>query len=165
MTGPIVFNGIDGASGDYLLPPLEPEQFASLIRDQARDSTEAEELSRWHARLTQGELVVKEGVDPQDLAQAGWGIIFPRGCDPAIIAAFQPLIAHRRAQAAAGQEHLFKLYAGDDGYLPGESKNSWLARHGSGPGAVDPNRVPYYLLLAGDPRAIPYHFQSQLDVQ
>jgi hypothetical protein len=34
-----------------------------------------------------------------------------------------------------------------------------------GPGMVDPDRVPYYLLIAGDLEAIPYEFQAQLAVE
>jgi hypothetical protein len=73
----------------------------------------------------------------------------------------QPLLEHRKAQAGAR----YHEYGGQDGYRPQESKTAFLARHKHGPGPPDPERLPYYLLLVGDPEAIPYRFQYLLDVQ
>ncbi len=111
---------------------------------------------------------VKEGVDPTDLAQAGWGVIYPYE-DPrqpprvqAIQEALQPLLDLRRSQA--GQ--YFKVYEGGDGYRPNDTAAKFVARHGarvSDPG--DPEKLPYYLLIVGSPEEIPFHFQYQLDVQ
>jgi hypothetical protein len=103
----------------------------------------------------------KEGVDPKNLAQAGWGVIFAVEADPAIKEALQPLLDLRQSQAG---EH-FKVYEGYDGYRPDESNTDFLAKHGAGPGPADPAKVPYYLLLAGSPVDIPYEFQYHLDVQ
>lgn len=104
----------------------------------------------------------KEGVDATQLAQAGWGVVFAHDADPAIQEALQPLLDLRREQAGP----LFKVYQGSAGYRPGESKSRFLTRHGAAAaGPADPQRVPYYLLLVGNPEKIPFTFQYQLDVQ
>jgi hypothetical protein len=79
--------------------------------------------------------------------------------------ALAPLLDHRRSLAAAQAETRYREVAGSDGVRPNDTKNDFLARHGAGPGPVDPDKLPYYLLLVGGPQAIPYRFQYHLDVQ
>jgi energy-coupling factor transporter ATP-binding protein EcfA2 len=106
-------------------------------------------------------MAVKAGVNPGDLAETGWGVILADGADPAIKEALGELLQHRQEQAG----ERYKEYTGPDGYRPDESKSAFLTRRGAAPGLVDPDRVPYYLLIAGDPETIPFTFQYRLDVQ
>ena len=157
----LAFNGVDGASGDYLLPPMAPQQLSGIVCGQTPDPALVKELTWWHHRFSEPTFAPVEGVDPKDLAQTGWGVVFAHGADPAVRAALAELLDHRRAVAGAR----YREYVDDLAYRPEESKRDFLARHGAGPGPVDPEKVPYYLLLVGDPEAIPYSFQYQLDVQ
>jgi hypothetical protein len=161
------FNGLDGRRGSYLLPPAPPRYLADLARGAAADPARIRELQAWVARGEgKARRGLKEGLDPGKIEEAGWGVIFPGSVDPEPLReALAPLLDLRRAQAGKRQERFFREFAGDDGYREGESKVAFLARHGAGPGPADPEKVPYYLLLVGDPEAIPFSFQYQLDVQ
>jgi hypothetical protein len=47
----------------------------------------------------------------------------------------------------------------DKGFRVGaDTRNSYLARHGAGPGPANPDKVPYYLLIVGGPSDIPYRW-------
>jgi len=82
MSDELYFNGIDGASGDYLLPPLTAQDLSALARGEGLDVEQIDELK---ARQRQeSHYGVKEGVDPKDLSQTGWGVIFAHDADPAI---------------------------------------------------------------------------------
>jgi hypothetical protein len=161
----LYINGIDGSSGAYLLPPLSIRQVAAVASNNPLDQAQAKELKEWRDRLTEIPKAVTEGVDPRDLAQAGWGVIFAHDENPAVREALNPLLEWRRSQASIQEEGFYVEYIGPDGYRPTESKLEFLSRHGAGPGPVDPRKVPYYLLIVGDPDKIPYRFQTQMDIQ
>ncbi len=141
-------------------PPMSAEELSKLIMGEAPEENRTELRYRYRQK-GEAHFGVKEGVDPKKLDEAGWGVVFPESAEPAVRDALAPLLELRKEQAG----ERFKVYDGTNGYRTGESKGAFLARHGVGPGPADPERVPYYLMLVGSPEAIPFRFQSQLDVQ
>ena len=131
------------------------------------DKAHIEELKRRRQRDTQTHFAPKEGVDPKKLSESGWGAIFAYGADPAIYEALSPLLKLRKEQAGGRYREYTgaKAYRGATAETQAESKQDFLMRNGAGPGPVDPQVVPYYLLIVGDPDSIPFRFQYQLDVQ
>ena len=163
----LYFNGIDGASGDYLLPPLTTEDISKIAQGEKLDKDHLAELQTRHSS-TGAVMGVREGIDPTKLAETGWGVIFAyedQARVPEIKEALGELLDLRREQATLHHQHYYREFTGPDAYRPQESKPDFLARHGMGPGPADPDKVPYYLLIVGDPGTIPYRFQYQLDVQ
>lgn len=157
-------NGVDGARGTYAWPALTPRQIALAAMDAPRRSDWTEELRLRHLRRSREVRTLTDGADAACLEEAGWGVIFPQDAPPERVEALRPLIERRRAASSALREGRFRCFNGESGFRAGESKTAFLRRHGVGPGPVDPDRMPYYLLLAGDPAEIPFEFQRQLDV-
>ncbi|MEG3959656.1 hypothetical protein [Microcoleus sp. herbarium2] len=159
----LFFNGINGSTGDYLLPPLTEEQVSRIAQGEEFHPDDKEDIDLKNG-LGPG-FVLIEGVDPKNLAETGWGVIFAYNADPAIREVLSELLEHRKNQVTQKKEKYYQEYTGVRGYRPGDSKKTFLARQGVGPGPVDPDKMPYYLLIVGDPVTIPYRFQCQLDVQ
>jgi len=98
--------------------------------------------------------------DPNDLTQAGWGVLFAPGLDPKIKQALRPLIEHRRSEGATPC-----VIFDEDGFRPGETVFQWLKRRKVALDVVNPARgVPYYLLIVAPPDVIPFEFQYTLDL-
>ncbi|WP_293355783.1 MULTISPECIES: C25 family cysteine peptidase [unclassified Microcoleus] len=161
----LFFNGINGSTGDYLLPPLTAEQVSRIAQGEEFAPEDIEDIQLKKRQKEESDFAVIEGVDPKNLAETGWGVIFAYNADPAIREALSELLEHRQRQATQKKEKYYQEYTGVRGYRPGESKNQFLSRQGLGPGPADPDKMPYYLLIVGDPVTIPYRFQCQLDVQ
>jgi hypothetical protein len=156
------FNGLDGTTGDPLFPPMSIDELAGMATGPRQESPSfLRELRRLWQRISDFSFTPMEGIDPWNLAEAGWGLVTVHGADPAVLDALRPLRELRREQAGERYREL----VGPEAYRPGESKLEFLARHGVGPGPVDPEKVPYYLLLVGSPEEIPFQVQYQLDVQ
>src|SRR6266487_4076262 len=81
------FNGIDAATGEYLLPPMPPQALARVAQKQRLDTQDFHfQDLRWRAAQARagGHYAIEEGKDPKKLAESGWGVIFAHDADPAI---------------------------------------------------------------------------------
>lgn len=161
----LLFNGIEARTGAYLLQPMTVADVARMAQGQVFAPV---------ARLgVRGRMLraVAAGINPDDLAQAGWAVIFPfaeAGSEAArwqsdVRAALAPLLDLRRAQASQLSERHYREFGQRDGFRCSENKRQFLARLGVGSGPA--SALPYYLLLVGSPDEIPYSVQYQLDVQ
>ncbi len=151
----LVFNGIDSSTGGYLTPGTTVDRMAGALRASLGDAGADGDLRR-RSQSDEDHLGVMYGRDPENLASVGWGVVIPPGFDPAMLDALEPLLRLREREAG----DLFRRLE----LREGEDKDDFLARHGMGPGVVDPRRVPYYLLLLGTPEQVPFDVQYQLGV-
>lgn len=152
--GRLFFSGIDGEDGTYLTPPTPRTEMVRRILDGDNPvalPADEGEATRDPRRVSLA------AVDPRNLARTGWGLIYPAGLDPRIKRALEPLRELRRRQVGRRDRyHEIRLH-------PREGAERLLSRLEAGRGAVlRPERVPYYLLLVGDPRTIPLEVQLEL---
>ncbi|RPH53709.1 hypothetical protein EHM82_07975, partial [bacterium] len=159
----IWFNGLNGDTGDYLVDPLTPEELSARVL--SRPEPQPDWLEDWtedHGVEDPYRKPILDVERPWDLSETGWGVIFAPGIDRGVKLALEELLEHRRRQVGTVHPTYFR---DDLDYRTGDTIKTFLERHRTRPGQVaDPDRLPYYLLLVGDPRSIPYEFQFELDV-
>jgi hypothetical protein len=154
-------NGVCADTGRPL-PELETGDIEKLVEAEGERPL-PERLSQSRAESMAPTFGMLGELDPNNLTQSGWGIIFAADADPKIKESLRPLLEHRRSQT----DTLFRIFEGENGYRPGDTAPKWLARFPRNVSmqVVDPYRgVPYYLLLVGSPEAIPFEFQYTLDI-
>jgi len=118
--------GLNGSTGAYLDEPLTPLEVADAAREQVEKQSEAEvRVLRTRVAAQEPSFGVALGVDICELDESGWGVIFARDADPGLKEALQPLLNHRQEKAG----DLFKVCEGDNGYLPGDTWESFRLRH------------------------------------
>ena len=177
MTQELMLNGInaDGSSySDELGAAITTEMISKVARGQKLTPADLKDvqfrraLDKAHSSPS---FSPAEGINENKLEETGWGVVFPNNLPQksvdALKEALKPLLDHRKKQAAAQTESVYREFIGlEDGYKQGESKNDFLKRFGVGPGPAKPEKgVPYYLMLVGSPETIPFSVQYQLDVQ
>lgn len=165
----IYLNGVNGADGTYLVEPFSPDDLRRQSRRLSPDDLfgSADHAQALHDRQDLGaaHLDLAPYINPANLKQTGWGLVFPAALDDAgvdeLLERLSDLVRLRQEQAG----ERFKIYRGLTAPQPGESADGWAARNGLQPGTVNPAKIPYYLLLVGSPSELSFQFQFELDVQ
>ena len=125
--------------------------------DDSFTPLENEFLQRSRQGLATALALVRANID-----ELGWAVLFADD-DPmreAIRRALGPLLEHRGRQTRA------RFTRSEYAVKPGEKAHEFLKRHGAlARGVEDADRMPYYLLIVGDPERIPFEFQYALDAQ
>jgi hypothetical protein len=71
---------------------------------------------------------LREGLDPNDLSQSGWGVIFSAGLEEKYLSpmkeALAPLLEHRRQQASKSNALFYREFSEKDGYRPASRKGN-----------------------------------------
>jgi hypothetical protein len=151
--GSYFINGVNGITGQYLTALQTAEDLRERMEGEVADR------SRYERIVTQarGTLGLTFDIDPLKLEKAGWALVVPEPEEQMLRDALAPLLKHRQNQAG----ELAKVLT----YRAGESRGTWLARHGVAAGDIVPAKVPFYLLVAGDCSALPFTFVHELAVE
>jgi hypothetical protein len=148
----VYFNGIDGETGQYAVQPRTIDDMAGI----ARANPQTVPITSVRADAEIRAFGLPPGVEHDQLDTTGWCVIFHENATPEVRAALEPLLAIRRKVAGA----LFKALV----YKTGEQIRDWYRRYDVTFGQVNPDAVPYYLLIVGSPDEIPFEFQYLLGV-
>ncbi len=149
----VYFNGINGRTGRPARDPLSLEEIAALINNE--EPSESLPPRRAQTRGLSSSLLS----DIDKIAKVGWALVTHENEKSEVLDALEPLFQHRLNQA--GNSKLIKKLT----YRTNEQLLAWLDRHKVAPGSINPAKVPFYLLVIGDPTQIPMSFGHLLDLQ
>lgn len=155
----LLYNGVDARTGAYL-PAWSDLDALRFLKEETLDPVTLRKYRWWVQRYGINDPLRQPVhiVDPKSLSSAGWCVIFAPDVGQDVKAALRPLLDHRKAQAGA-------FYKDDLIYEPGQTKEQFLQKHKADNGPADPKLIPYYVLLVGSPKSLPFQFQYDLDVQ
>lgn len=158
----LVAHGISAITGHVETVDLDLSAIVQSAIDEGAPGQRSNFLTRLKETKTgsyRGPLLNSD--KPNDYRDAGWGIIFHSAELNRLRPYLEPLIQHRKERLIrAGREQRFRILE----YREGETFFDWITRYEGDPGIVNPDRVPYYLLVIGSPVRIPFEFSQDLDL-
>ncbi len=146
------FNGVNGATGKPLTPSVNALDLAQAISQQNKGVPAQERalLANLQQEFNENVLGVRTGFDETDATDVGWGIIYHPDTPAEVRSILADLLAHRQSK--------WPPFI----YTPGESAVDFHLRHHHGFGVIDPDVLPYYVLIVAAPAEIPFNFQYGL---
>ena len=128
-------NGLNGNTGQYLVPPMDIKQAVAMIRGATADERLLRDARAWNQRKKEPSFAPMAGVDPKKLSESGWGVIFAYNTDPAVREASGNSWRGGRDRRAPSSRSIPGRAATDR--RTRRSKRSW---HGWGPGTAASTR-------------------------
>lgn len=167
----VYFNGIDAETGGYLFPPVKAETLVKNISDHVLgEEQEPDELEKNDKSFIKKLVDLFSGIHfgtqydfiDQDVTKAGWGVVVAKNLEnkDKVLNALAPLIEYRKKQVGS----LYKEFIYD---VEKDTEFArWMYKYGVVADAtVEPEKMPFYLLLIGSLEEIPFKFQYLLDGQ
>jgi hypothetical protein len=147
------FNGVNAETGKPALAdvPISTMVEAVVAAEQQIPAVEQSQARERYAIQSEGVLGVRFNYTPANVDEVGWGLIIPPNLPADVRAALDELVAYRQGRPPF-------IYDGVSAY-------DFRKRHGQDFGLVDPDKLPYYLLIVGSPEQIPFDFQYDLDCE
>jgi hypothetical protein len=151
-------NGVDALTGGPLHSPLTAQEVVKLATAEYESTSSAEQ--RQLQALSELKSAPTFGLDVDHLdevAEARWGLIVPSGERQGLCQALAPLLKHR-ARQLDGDPRVFEVD-------PETTAVEFLRASGVERGLGVVEKVPYYLLIAGNPDKLPFRFQMELNTE
>lgn len=156
MTEDLFAFGVNAGTGEPLLLGLSVGDLASaILREKKGTPTERQTLLlNLEQTLSTQVMGVRAGFNEEEVEKVGWGVIYHPDTPQEVREILKKLADHR-------QSHWSPFV-----YQPNEFADDFQVRHDQDPGGeVDPEKLPYYLLIVAAPNQVPFEFQFDLDKQ
>jgi len=135
----LYLNGVDATTGRPLIAPVSYEELAQRVIDTfPREELRRKRPVGYKGRFDQPAL--------NDPSQAKWGLLVHADEADAMQEDLKALVEYRNGRVL--------LYHGEPAF-------EWVEKNRAG--ITNPNRFPYYVLIAGSPTKVPYELQFLLD--
>ena len=160
MPNQYFFNGID-PDGNYLFEESSVEQVFKLVQDEFEKIPDDDQKRIQYLSTNKEKAFYGFDAPLHDISEAGWAVLVHESVDKEILREIEKLRLHRKVHNNISDKlcpEIIKLSG-----IPDYRK--FLAEREIFPGFGDVRKLPYYLLIVGEPDLIPFRFQYELAME